>query len=635
MVIEQNGTRLAIYFFYDKNGIVDKYIPYFLDDLKKNVTDILIVSNGEPTKEGAEVLKQYGELFVRKNEGFDVWAYKQALEHVGWEKLETYDEVILLNSTIMGPVRPFAETFEKMDKQDVDFWGLTKYFKQNVDPSKCCKYGYIPDHIQSHWIACRRSLVKSEEFHKYWEEMPMIHKYWEAVGMHEMIFTKHFEDLGFASGVSVEMEDLRLYNGYPLMMCPSKLIRERGCPIFKRRMFFHDTIDFLSQTAGEQAEELYRCLERETDYDVDYIWETVLRNYNHADLVKNLNMNFVLSERYADKERTKEILKKQKIALVMHLYFEDLLEESFHYASAMPKEADVYITTNTEEKKRAIEKVFKKLECAHLEVRVIENRGRDVSSLLIGVRDVIMNYDLACFAHDKKTMQVIPGTAGAAFAFKCFENTLAGKAFVENVLETFDRIPRLGLLSPPEPNHGPFFTTIGREWRQSFEQVKELAEHLHITVPISEDKAPVAPFGTMFWFRPKAMKPLFDYPWKYTDFPEEPNKIDNTILHAVERIYPFAVQQAGFCPGIVMSDRFAGIEYGNLRYYVREYNLALMENGIEHFHQYMNAELKNRLETYEDRDSLKGVLRRRFRNRMEGLRQKFSREDNVHGEEKQ
>ena len=37
-----DAKRLAIYFFYDKNGVVDKYVPYFLDDLKKNVSDIYL-----------------------------------------------------------------------------------------------------------------------------------------------------------------------------------------------------------------------------------------------------------------------------------------------------------------------------------------------------------------------------------------------------------------------------------------------------------------------------------------------------------------------------------------------------------------------------------------------------------------
>lgn len=619
MKLKNNPRRLVIYFFYDKRGIVDRYVPHFLKDLKENAEEIMIVSNGEIEPEGRQKLEQYGNVFVRENKGFDVWAYKESLEQYGWETLEQYDEVIMMNSTIMGPVFPLKETFDKMDGQDLDFWGLTEYYEQNVDPSGCCVYGYIPDHIQSHFIACRKNLVQSEEFHRYWDEMPMIHTYWEAVGKHEMIFTKHFRDLGFKSTVYVETEALRSYSGYPLMMCPTKLIKEQRCPIFKRRMFFHDPKDFMSQTAGEAVSELYRYLETQTDYDVDFIWETILRNYNQADIVKNMNLHYILSEEYADAGKRQQALEKNKVALVMHLYFEDLLQESLHYAKAMPETADVYITTNSEEKKIAIDKVFAGLKCNYLEVRVIENRGRDVSSLLIGVRDVIMDYDLVCFVHDKKTAQVIPGTAGASFSYKCFENTLASRAFVENVVTTFEDNPRLGLLTPPEPNHGPFFTTLGREWRGNYDMVKKLAEELKIYVPIEKEKPPIAPYGTMFWFRPEAMKPLLQKEWIYEDFPEEPNEMDNTILHAIERIYPFAVQQSGYYPGIVMSHTFAGIEYGNLKYYVREYNEIMMKHHIEHFHQYMCAELQDRLDAYDDRDSLKGVLKRRMKNRVRAI----------------
>ncbi len=42
----ENAKRLAIYFFYDRRGIADRYVPYFLDDLKKNVSEIFIVCNG-------------------------------------------------------------------------------------------------------------------------------------------------------------------------------------------------------------------------------------------------------------------------------------------------------------------------------------------------------------------------------------------------------------------------------------------------------------------------------------------------------------------------------------------------------------------------------------------------------------
>lgn len=587
LINSAEAKRLGIYFFYDRRGIVDRYVPYFLDDLKKNVSEIFIVCNGKLNEEGKKILQQYGEVLIRENKGFDVWAYKTALETYGWDKLTTYDEVIMLNNTIMGPVYPFEETFAKMDQKDVDFWGLTEYFKIKGDPFGYSPYGYLPDHIQSHWIACRRSLVASKDFQEYWENMPMIEDYAQAVGKHESIFTKIFADKGYKWAVSVDCEDLRNYSGYPLMMCPKKLLEEYRCPIFKKRSFFHMESDYLRNTAGEQTTELYEYLKDETAYDVDFIWETILRNCHQYDIVKNMNLTYISPRDVYDRQLLDEQLKTNKVALVMHLYFEDLLEDSYRYVSSMPESADIYLTTDTQQKKAAIEKVFAKLPCHKLEVRLIENRGRDVSSLLVGVKDVIMQYDIVCFAHDKKTAQVKPGTIGASFAYKCFENTLSSKAYVANVINTFVQNPRLGLLTPPEPNHSTFFTTIGFEWGPNYDVTKKLAQELGLTVPMNVMMPPIAPFGTMFWFRPCAMKILYDKDWQYEDFPPEPNKIDGTLLHAIERIYPFVVQEAGYYPAIGMTDKFAAIEYENLRYYVRGYNQVLVNHGIGPYHDMM------------------------------------------------
>lgn len=614
MLIEtQNAKRLAIYFFYDRRGVVDGYVPYFLNDLKKNVSEIMIVCNGKLDIAGKEKLEQYGKVLVRENKGFDVWAYKTALETYGWDKLAEFDEVIMLNNTIMGPVYELSETFEKMDQKDLDFWGLTEYFKIKGDPFGYSPYGYLPDHIQSHWIACRRPLVSSKEFHDYWENMSMIEDYAQAVGKHESIFTKTFADMGYKWGVSVEMEDLRNYSGYPLMMCPKKLIKERRCPIFKKRSFFHMESDFLKNTTGEQTSELFDYLRYETNYDVNMIWDTLLPNYHQFDLVKNMNLVYILPTNQYNRELLEEQTKENKVALVMHLFFEDLLEESYHYVASMPQNSDIYLTTDTEKKKEAIEKVFAKLPCNKLEVRVIQNRGRDVSSLLVGVKDVIMQYDIVCFAHDKKTAQVKPGTMGASFAYKCFENTLSNKMYVANVINTFVNNPRMGILSPPEPNHGAFYPTIGFEWGPNFDITRKLARELGICVPMNAVVPPVAPLGTMFWFRPKALKPLFDKDWDYKDFPPEPNKIDGTLLHAVERVYPFAAQQAGYYPAIGMTDKFAAIEYNNLRFYLRDFNNIVVNQGIGPYHDDMICAVNQVL---VQRGSIKAALKFRMKQKL-------------------
>ena len=132
---ESSVKRLGIFFFYDAEGVVDDYIPTLLNGFRPYLSEMTIVCNGKLNEAGEKILSSYtNNLIVRPNEGFDVWAYKTAMESYGWEKLVSFDEVVLFNATIMGPVYPFSEMFETMDQRDLDFWGITKFHKVPQDP---------------------------------------------------------------------------------------------------------------------------------------------------------------------------------------------------------------------------------------------------------------------------------------------------------------------------------------------------------------------------------------------------------------------------------------------------------------------------------------------------------------------
>ncbi|MNW47688.1 Rhamnan synthesis protein F [compost metagenome] len=351
-------------------------------------------------------------------------------------------------------------------------------------------------------------------------------------------------------------------------------------------MFFDYYEFYLRYNMGEVGVETYEYIRENLDYNVDLIWENILRTSNQADIKKNMQLNYILPLKYSDSN--KEVANPTKTALVMHLYFEDLFQECYEYSKSMDKESDIYITTNTEGKKKAILKVFNELECNKFEVRVIENRGRDVSALLVGCKDVLMNYDYICFAHDKKTTQIKPYSVGESFMYKCFENVLGSKEYVKNIINTFEQNPKLGILSPPPPNHGIYYSTVGLEWSNNFTNTKLLLEKLGIKdLPLDIYKEPIAPLGTMFWFRTKALKALIEYDWTYDDFPKEPNDIDGTLLHAIERVYPYVAQYEGYYPAWVMSDKLARIEITNLNYMLREINLAVFENGMYRY-RYLN-----------------------------------------------
>lgn len=570
MILGDKPSRLGIFFFYDTEGKVDTYVERLLEGMLPNLKELVIVVNGLLDEQGRERLDRFANrLIIRENTGLDVWAYKTALDAYGWERLVEFDELVLFNSTIMGPVRPFEEMFTEMAGRDLDFWGITGFHAVNHVDSSLPGVAPISAHIQSHFHVYRRSLVESRSFQSYWEEMPEIRDYHDSVMKHEKPFTARFENLGFRSGLYVDTSDLEELTAHPIIFQAKKLLAERRCPIFKRRSFFHDYEDVLYQAVGNAALDLYEYLRDETDYDTDLIWENLLRTVELTDLVKNLQLTYVLPTQVVPVEP-----KPSRIALVMHVHYMELLPQMLHYAASMPVDSDVIITVGSEEKAALVAKACEDLPQRTI-VRKIVNRGRDVSALLVGAADLVLDYEIVCFIHDKRTVQVQPGTVGEGFALKCFENVAPTPQFVSNVLALFDREPRLGLLAPMPPNHGDYFPISAYAWGPNLDNTKSLLAQLGANVQIHEEKGLVAPLGSVFWFRPAAMKALFEKGWTYEDFPLEPLGGDGTISHAIERSYAYVAQSAGYFSAWLFSDRFARIEITNLAFYTRELTRVL------------------------------------------------------------
>ncbi|WMC91707.1 rhamnan synthesis F family protein [Kineothrix sp. MB12-C1] len=572
----EKAKRVAIYVFHDKDGIVDEYAIVFLKELKRFTEHLLVVINGDVNDQGKHKFKQVADdLLIRKNEGYDITGYSAGIKHISWEVLDTYDECLLVNSTLYGPIYPFDEMFASMNKRDVDFWGITKHHEVPYDCFGTCKYGYIPEHIQSSFLVIRKSMGNTGLYKKVWDELPVINTYGEAIGLFEVIFTKEFNEKGFKSDVYVDTSDLEGFTRYPLMMMSNELVINRKCPVIKQKSFSQNYYDMLTDTVGQATRDTYDYLREHTDYDVNLIWDNILRLNNMDEIKTIMHLNYILPQKYKIEPLQN---KAAKVALMMHIYYADLIDYCFSYVQSMPSGTDIFITTPLEATQKALKEKVKDLSDYNVKIILIENRGRDVSSLLVGCAPYLYNYDYICYAHDKKTKQMEPYCNGESFSYQCFENILASKEFVSNIIKTFDDNPRLGLLTPPVPSHGNFYQMVGSEWAANYENTLDLMEKLGISLNIKPNRAPIAPLGTMFWFRPQALKTLIDYGWKYSDFPQEPNGNDGTILHAIERGYGFVTQHEGYYPAWLMTDKFANIEVTNLYFMLRELNLKIFEN---------------------------------------------------------
>ena len=68
---------------------------------------------------------------------------------------------------------------------------------------------------------------------------------------------------------------------------------------------------------------------------------------------------------------------------------------------------------------------------------------------------------------------------------------------------------------------------------------------LKMGCPVGWTKDFTFPAGTMFWFDPVALHPLFDLRLQRNDFEVENGQLDGTTAHAVERLIGLSARKAG------------------------------------------------------------------------------------------
>lgn len=278
------NKSLAIYFFYDEDGIVDEYVIYYLKNLQKLFTDVCVVSNGKLEDESLSRLNSVcTKVIERKNEGFDSWAYKEAIEFYGYDYISSLDKLVLNNFTCYGPIYPFEEMFEKMDLVECDFWGHCLYAAKNQN---YIKEHFVYPHLMSYFICFRQQILKSSFFKKYWDTLEPVLSYEDAIINHEIRCTQYFESLGFKGSSFIETKNYSEYSESNLVVFnPLQLLILERNPLLKRKIF---EINDKKSWKWKLVENFTRhdCMEfirNNTAYPLDLIYSNLERTYFKKD----------------------------------------------------------------------------------------------------------------------------------------------------------------------------------------------------------------------------------------------------------------------------------------------------------------------------------------------------------------
>jgi CDP-glycerol glycerophosphotransferase (TagB/SpsB family) len=116
--------RVCLFAAYDIDGVVDDYVVAYLRDLSR-FADVFYLADGFiPDDELAKLAPYTRGAWSRPHGAYDFGSLSiLAGELVGWETIETYDELVFANDSAFL-LRPLDEVFARMDAQDCDWWGL-------------------------------------------------------------------------------------------------------------------------------------------------------------------------------------------------------------------------------------------------------------------------------------------------------------------------------------------------------------------------------------------------------------------------------------------------------------------------------------------------------------------------------
>ena len=590
-------NRGLVYFHFDPHHQVRDYVVAALSSLRPHANHILLVSNS-PISEAdrARLETCCDEILQRPNEGLDAGAYRAGLEHLGWERLADFDELILTNHTYYAPLRPWEEVLTRAaDWGDISFWGMTEHATMRPHPFLAQRE--LPRHLQSHWIAVRRRLLTDPAFREYWEQMPPVTSYRDSIQWHESRFTGHFAELGHTWQVAFPVDRYRSEN--PAIEEAPALLAD-GCPLLKRRALFHDPLhqDRQAVVGGELLEAAV-----EAGYSEDLILSDVVHTAAARDLIVNAGLTEVVTgcvpgDSGTDVEANSPAQRPPGCVVVHVPAGREAVERAeanglARRLASVPAHWRVVVTSPTHLDAADLERVTGRRpspeDSAHGEgdvsfrpVRDLDPRG--TIAFLTQCDDL---WDPGCAADgddgdeddggDPLVLRVTvgptsgPGTRADDVAHRqALDCLLDSPGYVAGLIDLFARHPGLGVAMPAAGHIGQAHG--GATWDGLAGAATALSRRLGLTVEL-DPLAPVVPVGAMFLARPAALRTLSEGAKELVRLTEQAAPSAEQSVERLKRaraaevlelLTVYAAMSSGYHPREVLTPTWAGRLYGAL-----------------------------------------------------------------------
>lgn len=255
------------------------------------------------------------------------------------------------------------------------------------------------------------------------------------------------------------------------------------------------------------------------------------RKYNTNGKLHPKKNEYIIFDKYREEYALSHPLNNlnRKIAIHIHLYYQDLLDEFIKYLNNMPYKFDIYCSINDNHNEAMIKDKLQNIKNANkVHVKKTPNVGRDYGPMVCEFRKNLKKYDYICHIHTKKSLRT--GASQDAWRIHLLDGVLGSKNLIKNIFYMFENM-NVGIYFPDNDTSAPY-------WGNTWMGAKTLGiKYLSLLGIPFEDNYQDFSVGSMFWVKKAAAKQIFDRNWKWDEFGEECGQDDGTLAYVFERLF--------------------------------------------------------------------------------------------------
>lgn len=504
--------NILIYAYQSSAETIEEHVFTTLQAMQKSKFSIYFATNHQLDKKQKELLGKYCDQIIidqQTKSFYSLWlkTLKQLLDDL----TICFENLILLNNHFFGPLFPIEIFWNKFLQSKADYYRSFSSESLSNDAEEIEASLIILKYAVIAKLKSRLNTTITEDY---------------AIKDKNLRFSHQLDQL-LKENSEIKYNDSKQMTNNNL----ANIINEKQHPFIS----INEIMNY------PHPKYLISVISQQINYPINDIINYINQNYPPNISMKMSNKLIIAHE----DEKIK--VNHFKVAVHLHIYYVDLLSDLLK--SLSQHQLDYFLTTDTNEKKLAIEKVFKQHHIAHQikKIKVVPNHGRDVLPWL-ALSQELSQYDLVGHFHTKKT-----AWTDSWIGDSWWQNLLNDLCLTfPTVVNHFANDEKLGIIIPDVPDYFHQHYDQDPFDADSHGRNRQICQNLWTKINSSKKInfadiiAPIMPYGMMFWYRPQALKLLFDLNLQANDFEAEPLSNDGTLAHALERLPVYLSWAAGY-----------------------------------------------------------------------------------------